>query len=93
MLEITIKDTETGKVLHRTTEFAAICAKGDGDVHTMILGKGTPTDISAMAWTLDGTRDVLLKNSQGAKALYLLRDMIGSRIQVSGLTADSFSDR
>ncbi len=93
MLEITIKDTETGKVLNRTTKFAVIAASGDGGVHAMVEGRGSPTDIAAMAISLDGTRDTLLKNSDGAKALYLLKDMIGSVTQIVGLPVDGFSDR
>lgn len=93
MLEITIKDTETGKVLTRTTKFAVIAANGDGGVHAMVEGRGTTTDIATMAFALDGTRDSLLKNSDGAKALYLLKDLVGSQTQISGLSVDCFSDR
>ena len=93
MLEITIKDTESGKVLERTTELAEICACADEGVYAMILGHGKSTDISTLAWALDGTRDAMLKNSDSAKALYLLKDLVGSQTQIGGLAVDCFSDR
>ena len=93
MLEITIKNTESGKVLERTTELAVICACADEGVYAMILGHGSPTNIAALAWSLDGTRDAMLENSESAKALYLLKDLIGSQKQIRGLAVDCFSDR
>ena len=93
MLEITIKDTESGKVLNRTTKFAVLAAHADDGVYAIIEGRGFPKDIAAMAISLDGLRDALLKSSDGAKTLYLLKDMVGSITQIRGLTVDNFSDR
>lgn len=93
MLEITIKDTETGKVLERTTKLAAICANGDGGFHGLTLGRGNSLEIATLAFALDGVRDRILKESEKAKTLYLLKDMVGSTTKISGLSIDSFSDR
>ncbi len=93
MLEITIKDTETGKVLNRTTKFAVIAACADEGVYAMIEGHGSVKDVAAMAISLDGTRDAMLEGSDSAKALYLLKDMVSSITQIRGLTVDNFSDR
>lgn len=93
MLEITIKDTETGKVLERTTKLAVICANGDGGIHGLTLGRGDSTELATLALALDGVRDGILEKSKNAKALYLLKDMAGPVTKISGLTVDCFSDR
>lgn len=93
MLEITIKDTETGKVLERTTKLAVICARVDGGVYAAILGNGNTSDIATVAWALDTARDDLLEYSETAKALYPLRDMIGTQIKINLPNIDTFSNR
>ena len=93
MLEITIKDTVTEEVMHRTTELAVICAKSDNGTLGMILGHGTPATIANFALALDRVIDDLLDGLGDAAEMYRMSKQDSSHIQVRELTVDCFSDR
>lgn len=93
MLEITIKDTETGEVMHRTTELVALCVKADSGTLGMTLGHGTPATIANFALALDRVIDDLLDGSGDAAEVYRMSKQDSSHIQVKELTVDCFSDR
>lgn len=92
MLEITIKDTETGKVLNRTTKMMTICAQVEDGVYALILGRSTLKDVARLAWAMDGTRDAMLNREKQAEVLYRLRDMLAKQTCVRSEMVELFNE-
>lgn len=79
MLEITIKNTETGEKMHRITKLAAICALGKDGVYSLVQGAGTDMELVHFAWAMDSVRDAMLGENKKTQLMYRLRDMIESK--------------
>ncbi len=93
MLEVTIKDLDTGEVLKRTTKLAAVFAAADGGIYSMVLGSpDSDHGIASMAAAMDTARDNILEKSQKAQAIYRLRDRIGTQKIVTCETARLFDE-
>lgn len=92
MLEITIKDTETGKVLTRTTKLAAICALGEDGVYSLVQGAGTARETVHSAWAMDSARDAMLGENKKTQLMYRLRDMIESKTEIRSAIPGIFSE-
>ncbi len=88
MLEITIKDTETGKVLNRTTKMMTICAQAEEGVYALVLGRSTLKDVARLAWAMGSTRDAMLNQEKKAEVLYRLRDMLAKQTGVRSEMVD-----
>lgn len=92
MLEITIKDMETGEEMHRTTKLAVICTLGEDGVYSLVQGSGTNRDSVHLAWAMDSTRDAMLGESEKAQLMYRLRDMIDSTTEIRSAMPGLFSE-
>lgn len=92
MLEITIKDTETGKVLTRTTQMMTICAQAEEGVYALMLGHSAPKDVASLAWAMDSTRDAMLNQAKEAEVLYRLRDLLYKKTDIRSEMVDLFNE-
>lgn len=92
MLKITITDTESGKVLHRTTKMMTICAQAEEGVYALILGRSTLKDVAHLAWAMDSTRDAMLNQAKEAEVLYRLRDMLDKKTDIRSEMVELFNE-
>lgn len=91
MLEVTIKNLDTGETLKRNTECMAVAALGDGGVYAAVMGKADTIGLARLACSMDTLRDTVLRQSNRARLLYELRDACSS-MTVEGSCVDMFSD-
>lgn len=92
MLEVTIKDLDTGKVLKRTTKMMTICAQAEEGVYALVLGNSTLKNVARLAWAMDSTRDVMLNKEKQAEVLYRLRDMLATQTGVQSEMPELFNE-
>lgn len=78
MIEVIMRDTESGKVLYQGETKAAVLFALDGETGCDVEAKGEANAVNmmAMCMALDGEKNRILREYEGVRKLYAVKEQI-----------------
>ena len=78
MVEVIMRDTESGKVLYQGETKAAVLfsLRGENGAEVVMQGNGNAVNMMAMCMAMDGEKNRILREYEGARKLYAAKEQI-----------------